>query len=943
MKKLKFLTSLILVICSLPLFAQTTELITHLKGDGSINIRDIKVDNNNRIIVIGNLNKSNINNFNPNGTAFNYPSIAGGSNQEGFIAAYNGSTQELEHLAIIGNATGSATDGLVNLELDASNNIYFSGISASSPLYYYNVYPNTSTILLGAGPNTFIAKINNDFTGASTTNTLVIKAVTGTVNDKVTNFKLDDNYLYVTGRFESANVEFNPKDAVANTKKLSSVGLGDIFVAKYNLSDLKNVFAYRLGDVNDDYGQSIDVDNNGNIYLTGTFRGTVNMDRTAVATPLTEYAAGTVGDMFLAKYNSSLDHQWSMALGTGQIDEGTKVLVDPSTGSLFMLGLFKKDAVNLELNPLGTSVQIPLTGNFMSVVAKYNTSGILQWNTPLKSSSTGTINAKDIQFFGTDDIIVIGNYTVSLDAGNSQTLTNLGATDAFLSIHDASLGITDNLYQFGGAGSDLGMAISVKNTKVYTVFDALANGDYDPFGSLPNIVHTGNTSTLFATYNLCNKPTITTQPVSQTECAGNSVSFSVAATSADAITYVWKKGTTAIPSATNSSYTINPLATGDAGNYTVEVTNGCGTTISDIATLTVNPVITAGSIAGDQTICSGGNPVAFTQTTAATGGTGTFTYQWQSAVSPFSTYTDIAVATSPIYDVPAGLTATTKYRRKDISGTCTSPVTNILTVTVNPIVTPSVSQTVDVNPNCINETVNFDATPIGGGTAPTYEWFVNNVSQGAPSTTNNGSIDMLVNGDKVTVKMTSNALCASPATVTSNEITMTIITPTFSTGISGVTSVTPNQSNVSFNVPSTTCMTYNWTVPAGASIVSGQGTNAIVVNFGATGGVVSVTENNGVTTNTLNLVVSATTSTNSALANAITIYPNPITTEAYIQSTIAQDAVVSVCDVNGNVLKTFTISNMQSPTEIGSTLPKGMYVLKIQAGDQLIIKKIIKE
>jgi hypothetical protein len=204
------------------------------------------------------------------------------------------------------------------------------------------MYPSIVTgAILGTMPGTFIAKINNDFTGASIANTLIIKASTGSINDKVIDFKLDATYLYATGRIESANVEFNPQDA-ANPKKLSSVGSGDIFVAKYNLSDLKNVFAYRLGAANDDFGYSIDVDNIGNIYLTGTFRGTVNMDRTNTATPLTEYAAGITGDMFLAKYNSSFDHQWSMALGTGQIDEGKKVLVDPTTRELYVLGSFKK-------------------------------------------------------------------------------------------------------------------------------------------------------------------------------------------------------------------------------------------------------------------------------------------------------------------------------------------------------------------------------------------------------------------------------------------------------------------------------------------------------------------------------------------------------------------------------------------------------------------------
>jgi hypothetical protein len=47
--------------------------------------------------------------------------------------------------------------------------------------------------------------------------------------------------------------------------------------------------------------------------------------------------------------------------------------------------------------------------------------------------------------------------------------------------------------------------------------------------------------------------------------------------------------------------------------------------ISSPTVTTISP----GTIAADQVICTGTVPAGFTSTAAATGGTGTITYQWQ--------------------------------------------------------------------------------------------------------------------------------------------------------------------------------------------------------------------------------------------------------------------------------------------------------------------------
>ncbi|MBX9851625.1 MAG: family 16 glycosylhydrolase [Cytophagaceae bacterium] len=71
------------------------------------------------------------------------------------------------------------------------------------------------------------------------------------------------------------------------------------------------------------------------------------------------------------------------------------------------------------------------------------------------------------------------------------------------------------------------------------------------------------------------------------------------------------------------------------------------------------------------------------------------------------------------------------------------------------------------------------------------------------------------------------------------------ITPNTS-AITGVNSVCQNNAGVVYSVTGLPGSTYNWTVPAGATIASGQGTNSIVVNFGTTSGNVTVTETSAV-------------------------------------------------------------------------------------------------
>lgn len=82
-------------------------------------------------------------------------------------------------------------------------------------------------------------------------------------------------------------------------------------------------------------------------------------------------------------------------------------------------------------------------------------------------------------------------------------------------------------------------------------------------------------------------PSITIEPVSQTNGLGESVTFTVRATGSRPLTYLWRFNSNPIANATNAALTLNGLTLQDAGNYDVLVNNPWGTATSSSATLAV--------------------------------------------------------------------------------------------------------------------------------------------------------------------------------------------------------------------------------------------------------------------------------------------------------------------------------------------------------------------
>ena len=236
-------------------------------------------------------------------------------------------------------------------------------------------------------------------------------------------------------------------------------------------------------------------------------------------------------------------------------------------------------------------------------------------------------------------------------------------------------------------------------------------------------INTLNVGTLSANQTICN--------------GGNPTAFTVvtAATSAGSISYQWQVSTTSatagffdITNETNATYDVpvGLTATSYYKRIVTSVLNGQTCVNSNtVITVFVNN-LTAGVIGSNQTVCSLQNPAIISEITAPilTNSTAVLSYQWQSSTDNLN-FTNISSATSISYDPPAGITATTYFRRITYSifnGVTCNATTNIITVTVNNVNAGNISSNQTICNLGDPATINSVSTPPSGSGLVTYQW-----------------------------------------------------------------------------------------------------------------------------------------------------------------------------------------------------------------------------
>jgi hypothetical protein len=283
---------------------------------------------------------------------------------------------------------------------------------------------------------------------------------------------------------------------------------------------------------------------------------------------------------------------------------------------------------------------------------------------------------------------------------------------------------------------------------------------------------TRNSNSLIMTVTPNVTPTITiSASTGNSICPGTSVSFSAVITNGGSSpSYQWKRNGTNISNST--VYTTSTIANNEVITCVLTSNASCitsPTANSNTITMTVNPDVTPSvSVSSNSgtTICSGTN---VTFTAIPTNGGSSPSYQWKKNGANVGTnspnYTTSSIASNDNFSCV--LTS---------NAPCASPTTatNSIVMTVTPNVIPTISISASPgNSVCSGESVTFTATISNGGSTPIYQWKKNGTNVGINQSTY--TTTAIAQNDFFSCQLTSNANCAFPTTVTSNNVSMTIL------------------------------------------------------------------------------------------------------------------------------------------------------------------------
>ena len=365
-------------------------------------------------------------------------------------------------------------------------------------------------------------------------------------------------------------------------------------------------------------------------------------------------------------------------------------------------------------------------------------------------------------------MIVTSTLTPSILITSDKNPICAGATVLFSST--ILNGGTSPVYQWKKNGSNVGI-----NSSTY-IDNTLANNDLIQCLLTSNSgcasPSTVNSNQIIITVNAPpGAPAILSQNVigtNQEVCTGYQYAYSINPINPTS-TYIWTLtgGGQIQPPGTGSTININWGNT--PGTYlltVVETTiDGCNG-VPGILNVTVNTPSTASvTILPDYNSVCSGQPVTYTATPENGGTSPEYTWYVNNIPEPSSN--------TPVFNYTSN-DPYTIYVALNSSSPCAIPnpvYSDTITMSVLPVVSPSVSITADINTVCEGTPITFTAEILNGGNAPVYQWKKNGDDAGTNDSTFTGIFN---NNDLISCVITSNALCASPPTVTSNEVIVVI-------------------------------------------------------------------------------------------------------------------------------------------------------------------------
>ena len=300
------------------------------------------------------------------------------------------------------------------------------------------------------------------------------RSIGGVEYDSGNSIAVDASGNTITAGNFKGTVDFDPG---AGTTNLTSVLNYDAFVTKLdNAGNL--VWVRTIGGSGDEFANSVALDASGNVYVTGNFNGTVDLDPGAGVVNVT-----TAGDedFYIVKLDASGNYVWGINMGSWSTDQALALHIDGSS-NVYVTGNFRG---TVDFDPGAGTAE--LTGSNMDMyILKLDASGNYLWARDVGSDTPSNFaGGKTVTTDASGNVLIGGFFqgTIDLDPGaGSATFTSAGDDGCIIKLNSSGGYVWSRT--LGSTGQDIINDIKTDASgNVYSTGYYFESADFNPHPS----------------------------------------------------------------------------------------------------------------------------------------------------------------------------------------------------------------------------------------------------------------------------------------------------------------------------------------------------------------------------------------------------------------------------------------------------------------------------
>lgn len=282
-----------------------------------------------------------------------------------------------------------------------------------------------------------------------------------------------DGSVHSVGMF-TGTCDFLPG---TGTENLTSNGSTDAYIHKMDSAG-NFVWAMHVGGSASDYASGIDTDSAGNIYITGRFSGTADLNPGSGTINMT--ATGNI-DSYVMKLDPMGSVVWVRKIGSSASNGSTvacDIAVSPN-GDVYLAGSFTHET---DFDITGGTFLLDPVGGSDIFISKYDTNSQFQWARSVGGSQAD--NCNDIDVDENDNVHVTGYFKGSADFDpgiNDFELTANGSNNDIFALKLDPNGEFLWAAKAGGTATDWGYGIGSDDAgNVFVTGQFSSTADFDP-------------------------------------------------------------------------------------------------------------------------------------------------------------------------------------------------------------------------------------------------------------------------------------------------------------------------------------------------------------------------------------------------------------------------------------------------------------------------------